>query len=383
MKIHFPETVRAFAIALSLLTTFGSAGFSEGKELIEALVDNGHLTQEQAAKILSTDQPAITPAGSNFKDFRIRGRIQTQFGYVRADDAGGEKDSYSTLELRRVRLGVQGTLLQNVRAQLEANFVPGSDVTMRSAFLQWRDHEAAYVKVGYDRPAFGFERTTSSASIFTVERSNLTNTIISEDMLGVSVDGKVVPFNYGIGIYTNRDNTNPAGSERYLYNASTGVNLDHLVSDDQKVRFRADVILNDDAGGNFGFEEGYSVGAHYGFKAFDLRAEYLHADSFDGDTTNGWYVLPSYFVTEKFQLVGRYEWMKADAADGIRSPSRYSRRVGDLRGDQFQALYAGANYYFKGDANKVMLGVELSEIDDTPAGDQEAITVYGAWRVLF
>lgn len=75
--------------------------------------------------------------------------------------------------------------------------------------------------------------------------------------------------------------------------------------------------------------------------------------------------------------------MESDADDGIRSASRYSRRVSDLRGDSFQAFYAGTNYYFRGDANKIMLGVEFSEMEGTPVGDQESITVYGAWRVLF
>lgn len=382
-------THHSIAIAAAVLFAVGSSASAENRELIETLLENGHLTEEQAADLLAEERPIVTPAGDNFKDFRIRGRIQTQAGYVYADDDDGSED-YSTLELRRVRLGVRGTLLQNVRAQLEANLVPGSDVTMRSAFLQWREYEEAYVKVGYDRPAFGFERTTSSASILTVERSNLTNSIISEDMLGVSVEGEVSPFNYGAGIYTNRDNTNPAGDEGYLYNLSGGWSLDQLVPEDQKLRFRADLILNDDDFGlttgdepNFEFEEGYSLSAHYGWNAFDFRAEYLYADGFDGEATSGWYILPSYFVTEKFQIVGRYEWVKSDAGDGIRSPSRYSRRVADLEGDRFQAIYAGANYYFNGDANKVMFGLELSELEDTAAGDQAAITVYGAWRVLF
>lgn len=384
--IAFSRKKTHVAMAAMLSLALASVAAAQNKELVEALVENGHLTEEQAAEILSAaspaGRPAATPAGSNFKDFRIRGRIQTQFGYVRAEDDTGS-DDYSTLEMRRVRLGVQGTLLQNVRAQLEANLVPGSDFSMRSAFLQWREHEAAYVKVGYDRPAFGFERTTSSASIYTVERSNLTNTIISDDMLGLSVDGKIAPFTYGAGIYTNRDNTNPAGNSRYLYNGSAGLNLDRLVPEGQKLAIRGDVILNDDAEGNFGFEEGFSLSAHYGLGPFDLRAEYLHANAFDGDSTNGWYILPSYFVTDKFQLVGRYEWMESDAAAGIRSPSRYARRVADLRGDEFRAFYAGANYYFKGDANKLMAGVELSELESELAGEQEAVTVYGAWRVLF
>lgn len=390
------------AIAFSVASAAASYSAESNRALIETLLENGHLTEEQAASLLEKEaaeeakaqssedtRPAVTPSGLNFRDFRIRGRIEVQAGYTYADDEDGSED-YSTLEVRRVRLGASGTLLQNVRAQVEADLVPGADLSMRSAYLQWRQHEEAYIKFGYDRPPFGFERTTSSASMLTVERTHLTNTIISEDMLGLSVEGNVSPFGYGAGIYTNRDNANPNGDEGYLYNASGSLSLDDKMPDEQKLRFRTDLILNDDNAGlgtgdgpNFLFEKGFALSTHYGFGPFDFRAEYLRADSFDSEVTEGWYLMPSWYLTEKFQLVGRYERMKSEDDDGIRSPSRYARRAVDRRGDRFQAVYAGANYYFNGDAHRVMFGVELSELDGTPAGEQEAVTLYSAWRVLF
>ncbi|MEX0741440.1 MAG: porin, partial [Phycisphaeraceae bacterium] len=287
--------------------------------------------------------------------FRIRGRIQTQFGYVRAENDNTDgKEDWSTLEMRRVRLGVRGTLLQNVRAQLEANLVPGEDFSMRSAFLQWREYAPAYIKAGYDRPAFGFERTTSSASIYTVERSHITNTIISEDMTGVSLEGKYNVLSYGAGLYTNRANRNLDGlPSRYLYNASAGVTLDQFLPEEQRLMLRADVISNDDhaADALFGYETGLSVSAHYGWDRFDFRTEYLWAEDDEGDATAGWYVMPSYRVTPKWQAVARYERSDSDNPQGIRAPSRYARRApnigadGAQRGDDFQAIYLGAACY--------------------------------------
>lgn len=375
------------ALSAALTVAMAPTTFGDNRKLIETLVENGHLTEEQAEGILREERPSVLPAGLNFKDFQIRGRIQTQFGYTHAESDAGSED-YSTLELRRVRLGVRGTLLQDVRAQLEANLVPGDGLSMRSAFLQWRKYDAAHIKVGYDTPAFGFERTRSSASIYTVERSHVTNTIISDDLTGISLEGKRNRFRYGAGIYTNDDNGNPGGeSARYLYNGSVGLHLDDLLPEEQTLRLRADLILNDDGDGAFGYEEGYSVSAHYGRLPFELQAEFLHAEHFDGDSTSGWYLLPSYFVTDNFQLVGRYEQMRSDDGAGIRSPSRYLRRAEgfDIRGDRYRALYAGANYYFSGDANKVMFGVELAELETDLAGvgDADAVTVYSAWRVLF
>lgn len=392
MKPNRRRQRKVFAgVLIGILVATSAVG--NDKELVEALVENGTLNQEQAEDILRSGEPDVKPAGKNFKDFRIRGRIQAQFGYVRAENDNTDgKEDWSTLEVRRVRLGARGTLLQNVRAQLEANLVPGSDLSMRSAFLQWREYEPAYIKVGFDRPAFGFERTTSSASIFTVERSHITNTIISNDMTGASLEGKQSVFSYGAGVYTNRSNRNQDGlPARYLYNASAAATLDGFLPEEQELSLRADLILNDDleAGGAFSFEEGYSLSGHYTWDRFDFRAEYLRADDADGNTTDGWYFMPSYMITPKWQAVIRYEQADSDNPQGIRAPSRYARRVPEIggggaqRGDDYEAIYLGANYYIKGDSNKLMAGVELSELATAAAGDLEATTLYGAWRVLF
>lgn len=367
--------------------------YGDNRPLVEALVESGALTQEQAAEILDTERPAITPAGTNFRNFRIRGLIQTQFGYVRAKNNNTEDyEDWSTLEMRRVRLGVQGTLLQNVRAQFDANLVPGEAFSMRSAFLQWREHEPAYIKVGLDRPIFGFERNTSSAELLTVERSHITNTIINEEMIGVSLEGEHNALFYGAGIYTNRTNRNLDGiSSRYLYNASIGVTLDDFMPEGHELALRADAIFNDDLapGASFTFEQGYSLSAHHVWDRFDFRAEYLSAEDAAGNTTQGWYLMPSYMITPKVRAVVRFEQADSDHSRGIRATSRYTRRVpnigggGAQHGNDFQAIYVGANYYINGDYHKLMTGIEFSELATETAGDLRADTLYAAWRVRF
>src|SRR5690625_1057747 len=384
LKLHLlPLLVSALFVSADFL----HAG--NNRKLIETLLENEYLTEEQAADLLANEPTVVRPAGDHFKNFRIRGRIQAQAAYVYSRDDDDSED-YSTVELRRVYLGVQGTLFQNVRAQIDAILLPGSNLDLRSAFLQWREYEEAFVKVGYDRPVFGFEHTTSSTTILTVERSTVTQTIVPDDTVGVAVDGKLSSFGYGIGIYTNRDNGNISGEGRYLYSLSGSWRADDLLPENQKLQFRTDLLFNDDNVGigtsdspNFLYKRGVSVSGHYVLNDFDFRAEYLYADSFDSDATHGWYVMPSYFITEKLQVVGRYEQLHSDANEGLRSPNRYARRAIDQNGDRFKAIYAGTNYYFKGDANKVMFGVELSELETSTAGDQESVTIYGAWRVLF
>lgn len=362
--------------------------------LIEALIQKGILTEEEARKIQSEVQkppapaaPVVRPSSSNIKDLQIRGRIQGQFGYSYAENDEGS-DDYSTFEMRRVRLGMRGTLFQNVRAQIEANFIPNS-FSMRSAYLEWREHSWIYPKFGYDKPLFGHEENTSSASIITVERSNINNQMAPGPITGASFSGSYEIFQYGAGMYTGRANVNADGYDRYLYNGSIGVTLDRWMPENHKLSFRVDGITNDDRGATFGFETGIAASSQYSWRGFDLRVEFMQANPFDGGYIRGGYIMPSYKFTDKIQGVVRYERSTADDTF-IRAPSRYAARTdvtpsnaeGRL-GTDFEAIYVGGNYYIRGDNLKVMAGVEYSELEGTSRGTLKSTTLYGAIRMLF
>jgi phosphate-selective porin OprO/OprP len=387
---------------------------SADEALLNLLVDKGIVTRAEASQLMAESKssapsrPIITSSSTNLSQLRIRGRIQTQFGAVDMKDQNGNSGKYSTLEMRRVRLGMQGRLLQNVRARMEANFVPGATFSMRSAYLEWRENEWGYVKVGYDKPVFGFEENTSSASILTVERSLLSNELAPGAQTGVTFDGKMNIFSYAAGIYTtnqvnNTRNDGDDGSGRYLFTISGGVKLDDMLPEGNKLALRADFQKNNDAQTGAPtanntrrvFDEAMSLSAHYQTGKFDLRTEYLRANNLRNDRIHGFYVMPSLFFTDKVQGVVRYEWAGAqNGADFLRHASRYARRVtdggvaGGARGDEYWALYGGVNYYLAGDAHKLMLGLEYAELDTTNAaglstGTSKATTLYGAWRMLF
>ncbi len=349
-----------------------------------------------------TDRPAATvrpSTSANLRDLQIRGRIQAQFGMTETDN-DADSGSYSTFEIRRVRLGLRGTLFENVRAQLEANLVPGSDLSMRSAFLEWRKHQAAYIKLGYDKPRFSFEENTSSAEILTVERTAINNMLVPGPQNGLSLAGGIERLSYAAGLYTDRDNRNADRDDSYLFNASVGLSLDDLFGS-AKLRLRADYLASDDDGGKFGgkFDDAMAVSLHYALNRFDLRTEYMTGDN-DGNSVNGFYVTPSVFITDNVQLVGRFEMAESDNARGIRAPGRYMQRADGLaiieadeevgiagfnpqHGDEYTAFYVGANYYLNSHNHKIMTGVEVAELKNTDAGTLSATTAYCAWRMLF
>ena len=53
------------------------------------------------------------------------------------------------------------------------------------------------------------------------------------------------------------------------------------------------------------------------------------------------------------------------------------------KGDDFSAIYVGLNYYMNSHGQKVMLGLEMNELDGTSAGTYETTTLFAAWRTRF
>ncbi len=370
-------------------------------DLLSVLEGNNTITSEQAQD-LRASQPAyvVRPAGRAVSDVAIRGRIQTQFGYARADNDEGS-DDFTTFEVRRARIGLTGTLADDFRAQLEANLVPGSDLSMRSAFIQWRAYAPAHIKMGYDKPRSSLEENTSSGAILTVERTLLNSLVAAPGpMTGLSLDGAAGLLSYGGGIYNDRSNRHAGGSDaRYLFNVYSRLTLDDFVGENNRFFLQAAYLSSDDEGGLFGsrFDDAFTIAGHFVSGPFDFRAEFMQGDN-DGAKISGFYLMPSYYLTDSLQAVMRYEWVEADNERGIRAPGRYLRDVPSLAierdeedvvlrdpqaGDEYQALYLGLNYYFAGHAHKLMLGAELAELKNTDAGTLDGLTVTTAWRMLF
>lgn len=372
----------------------GGQSFADYNKLLQTLESKGTLTAEEAKELKIQ---TVVPDNKWAKNMEIRGRVHVQAAYVDADNDAGS-DDYSTMELRRARLGARISLPNNFRAHVEGNILP-NEANLRAAYIQWREYKPAYVKFGYDKPLSSFEENESSAEILTVERSHLTNTLAAPgETTGLLVEGKMAPLFYGIGLFNdegtsrNTDNT----TADYLFNVRGGVNL--KPTDGSNLTAMVTYLQSDDPNGNVGskFEDVTIASLVYSVGGFQIRGEYMIGSNNDDDT-DGFYIQPSFMLTEKLQAVVRYEQMESDSATGIRATSRYGRRTETVitgtdedgknivadKGDEFTALYAGLNYYLSGNGNKIMLGVEINELKNTKAGDYDTTTVFTAWRTLF
>jgi len=124
---------------------------------------------------------------------------------------------------------------------------------------------------------------------------------------------------------------------------------------------------------------------------FSLMSEYLMADVELGAnaTTDakpaGFFIQPSFLVTEKFELAARYAYLDSDGrgvqlGDGIRSaPSGGTM-------NKLTEYYFGGNYYIKGNDLKFQLGLVYAKTKDTVTGataEADAVGVRSQLQLQF
>lgn len=351
---------------------------------------------------IDSDAIFVKPKQSAVTELKLRGRMHYQFGYASAD---GYSD-FSTHEFRRVRLGVDGKLLDNWTFHLNGNIKPDSGGTnLEDAYIRYNGLDWTTISFEKLRPRFGAELGTSSSKIKTVERSNLSNYFDPGKITGVSLAGAAGILDWQVGAYngeqgdqrsSERTDLGNEGVPEYLLNASIGIDLSDQVGLDE-LKFRLDYINNNDDDGIdqpfSGPEEAWAANVSLKSGNFSLLAEYAQADLHNGGEVSGFFVIPSLMLTDKLEAVFRYEQMEGDDGATFRHQSRYARRaiaddpgvpsLGGVRGEEYWAVYGGLNYYINKSV-KVMFGAEYADLEDTNTGDSvSAVTGFGAVRVEF
>ena len=279
--------------------------------------------------------PELSSKDGNFK-MKVRGRIQTDYNAINQDRAITGSPSVSALELRRARLGVQGTVWGDVNYILEADFANDS-VSMKDAYFKytgWGKHFA--VQIGNFKTFNSLEHLTSSNYIEFLERASFVEAFGLDRQLGIGAllsdkhytvsaglfgpttgneetwfrdvktgsaratfapineDGHVLHFGgswrYRAGATENRSNVAVANDQFFRYRAR-GADL-HLAN-----RFVATPQI-------FDRDTFWGLEAAYVHGPWSIQGEYtqLHGDVsplFNGpdSTYRGWYVEGSWFLT--------------------------------------------------------------------------------------
>jgi phosphate-selective porin len=324
---------------------------------------------------LGAQAPDAPPAGGT--TVTLGGLLQVQ---AEAGDRGDSRfsDDNDRLYLRRARLNASGTLLEDFRFRLEAEFAGGLSASsglrgqLTDAFVNWQRLPHANLRVGQFKTPFGFEQLFSDPRLATLERSLANDRLTLGRQLGAQLHGRLLAdrLRYAVGAFNgNGANSNFNDNDRFLVAARVAGEVWRGTVGGQTgiLALGAGAYSSTDTAiaqaEEFGFEDDHFTGERRGLGLdaqlelgrLELAAEYLGAE-WEPDSgrprrhleSRGWYAQAAYdLLPERLQAV-----VKAESFD----PRR------DRPGDHTDAALAGVNWFFRGDDLKLMVDYQRTRV---------------------
>ena len=297
------------------------------------------------------------------------GRYQHEFAAIDADQ--GDHDEWN---VRRMRLGPRVTLFRTFTLHAEVDVNPQERdpfyTRFTDAYLQWNKSSRFVMTIGKQGVPFTIDGATSSKELLTIDRGSLSNNIWfpQEYMPGVSVSGRAAPWAYRGGVYSagamNREFGEFNGD--YFTLAVLGYDFAKPLGVKEAVLTGNYVYQHPDADNTSTRQLEHVLSVHFRLEAdsWGLRADVSDASGYlDQSDMRALMAMPFFNVTDKLQAVGRYTRIDSDSPNGIRFGT-YESRVLPGRGDQYNELYVGANYYFYGHKLKLQSGVQWADMND-------------------
>jgi phosphate-selective porin OprO/OprP len=276
--------------------------------------------------------------------------------------------------VRRLRLGHRVTLFRSFTLHAEVELDPQERdpfyLRITDAYLQWNKSSRVVMTFGKQALPFTNEGATSSRDLLTMDRSNLANNFWfpQEYMPGVSVSGRQAPWVYRGGVYSagamNREFGEFTGD--YITLALLGYDFAKRIGLKEAVLTGNYVYQHPDPDNTFTRPSEHVLSVHSRVDGgwWGVRTDLSYADGYLGQS-DMWaaMAMPFFNVTDQLQAVGRYTYIDSVNANGIRLAT-YESRVVSGRGDKYNELYLGANYYFYGHRLKLQTGVQWADMND-------------------
>jgi phosphate-selective porin OprO/OprP len=300
------------------------------------------------------------------------GRYQHEFTAINADE--GDLDEWN---VRRMRLGPRITLFRDYTLHAEVELNPQERdplyVRFTDFYVQWSRSSRLALTVGKQGVPFTVDGATSSKDLFTIDRSNLANNIWfpQEYMPGVSVSGRRAPWSYRAGLYSagaaNREFGEFSGGLFTL--GVVGYDFARALGVNEALLTASYLYQHADRDNTFTRQLGHvgSINFRYDMGRWGARMDLSTASGYLGQS-DLWGAMAMSFanVTDRVQVVGRYTFLSSDNPNGIRLAT-YESRIVSGRGDEYNELYLGANYFFYGHKLKLQSGVQWADMNDVAA----------------
>jgi phosphate-selective porin OprO/OprP len=300
----------------------------------------------------------------------LSGRFHYDFAAIDSDQ--GNHDEWN---VRRWRIGPRITLFKTFTFHSEVELDPQRHdpfyVRFTDFYLMWTKNPQVVLTVGRQSAPFTLDGGTSSRELLTIDRSNLANNIWfpQEYLPGISLSGRRAPWVYRAAVYSagaaNREfgefsgGTVTLGSVGYDFAPKLGIREALLTGNY--------VYQNPDRDNSFTrqLEHVGSINFRFDDTSWGARADVSTASGYLGQSDMwAFQGMPYVNLTTKFQIVGRYTFVESEEPNGVRLATYESREVPTGRGDEYNELYVGANYYFYGHRLKLQTGVQFADMKD-------------------
>lgn len=412
--MSLPYINRCILLAGLVLATIQLPGQESGA-LIDALIRKGILTNQEAEDIRadlvreSNVVPARVDAGNKHTDRLSAGmRMQIQYAHLDTDVRGAPFGPVATDHafLRRMYFTLKAGVGRDWGAVFTYDFAGGS---YDDAILVWKPSPELSFDFGLRKVNVAYEERASSGNIKAIERSAVTRYFVEANngrrlgaasyRIGAFLDGtkaltSTVGFVYSAAI------TNPERSDNFSIASAAGDNTNNRPALWASAAFTGKFenngswiagvgtgFLPDQGGfGTAGLGRGndltlYSAYTDISAGRLGLMAELLIADvdrgaSATADATpKGFFIQPSFLVTETVEAVFRYAWLDSDHRGVTLSDVVRSAPNGGTMNTIIE-WYAGGNWYLRGNDLKFQLGAVLGKTRETLSGTPaEAKTV--------
>ena len=322
---------------------------------------------------------------SFFNEFRFVGRIHLD-EYQIDSDRGYDQDWI----VRRMRIGVKALFFhKRLTLHVETDFNPQSQFVgdpayqrLTDAYLAWKFCDAATLTVGKHSAKFTLDGSTSSRELITIDRNNLSNNLWfpTEYISGISLNGKIGQWQYNTGYFSGGTETKEFGNfdEGHFALFSVGYDFGKALGV-KRALLRADYVYNDrnaESNATRPFENIGALVFQLDSGRWGFSAEVAGGTGYGSQSDVwGFTAMPWFNITKNLQAVVRYNYLASEDPRGVRL-ARYDSFVTNVRGDEYQEIYGGLNYYVCGHRLKVQTGVSYVSLNGTPSPNTE----YHAWQ---
>ncbi len=306
---------------------------------------------------------------SVIQSLQFSGRFQLDYAVVDADQG-----HLTEWNIRRFRLGAKAKLFKNFTLHGEVELNPQEAdpffTRITDLYFQWNRSERFKATIGKHSAPFTMDGSTSSKELLTIDRSNLTNNMwfTQEYLPGLSVSGESDHWSYQAGVYsTGRANRGFGEFNGSVFGlVVVGYDFAKRLGVKEAVLAANYVYQDPDEDNSFtrNLENILSVNFKLDAGEWGIRTDLAAATGFaDQSDLRGTMAMPFYNITDNLQLVGRYTFVASKNVNGVRL-NRYERQLVSGRGDRYNEIYFGLNYYFYGHKLKLQGGIQFADMRD-------------------